>query len=83
MLTIDRKSIPPTLGYEEPDPEIHLDVVAGAARPWEPGTDPVQLVRVRRPQRLPGHLPCLGGPDRLRAAGVPDVGPRPPSVVTP
>ena len=25
------------LGYEEPDPEIHLDVVAGAARPWEPG----------------------------------------------
>ena len=29
--------IPPTAGYEEPDPEIHLDVVAGAARPWEPG----------------------------------------------
>jgi 3-oxoacyl-[acyl-carrier-protein] synthase II len=37
VLTIDRRSIPPTLGYEQPDPEIHLDVVAGAARPWEPG----------------------------------------------
>ena len=37
VLTIDRKSIPPTLGYEQPDPEIHLDVVAAAARPWEPG----------------------------------------------
>jgi len=37
VLTIDRKSIPPTLGYEQPDPEIHLDVVAGSARPWEPG----------------------------------------------
>ena len=37
VLTIDRRSIPPTLGYEQPDPEIHLDVVAGSARPWEPG----------------------------------------------
>jgi len=37
VLTIARSSIPPTLGYEEPDPEIHLDVVAGSARPWEPG----------------------------------------------
>ena len=29
--------IPPTAGYEELDPEIHLDVVHGDARPWEPG----------------------------------------------
>ena len=28
--------IPPTSGYEQPDPDIHLDVVAGAARPWDP-----------------------------------------------
>jgi 3-oxoacyl-[acyl-carrier-protein] synthase II len=37
VLTIARASIPPTVGYEEADPEIHLDVVAGSARPWEPG----------------------------------------------
>lgn len=36
-LTIERRLIPPTAGYEEPDPEIHLDVVAGEPRPWEPG----------------------------------------------
>ena len=35
-LTIDRGQIPPTAGYEEPDPEIHLDVVHGQARAWEP-----------------------------------------------
>jgi 3-oxoacyl-[acyl-carrier-protein] synthase II len=28
--------IPPTSGYEQPDPEIPLDIVAGTARPWEP-----------------------------------------------
>jgi 3-oxoacyl-[acyl-carrier-protein] synthase II len=36
VLTIDRREIPPTAGYEEPDPEIHLDVVHGEARPWDP-----------------------------------------------
>ena len=35
-LTIDRRLIPPTAGYEQPDPEIHLDVVHGQPRPWEP-----------------------------------------------
>jgi 3-oxoacyl-[acyl-carrier-protein] synthase II len=35
-LTIDRALIPPTAGYEQPDPEIHLDVVHGQARPWDP-----------------------------------------------
>ena len=37
VLTIAHASIPPTVGYEQPDPEIHLDVVSGEARPWEPG----------------------------------------------
>ena len=37
VLTIARASIPPTVGYEDADPEIHLDIVAGSARPWEPG----------------------------------------------
>jgi 3-oxoacyl-[acyl-carrier-protein] synthase II len=37
VLTIDRGVIPPTAGYAEPDPEITLDVVAGAPRPFTPG----------------------------------------------
>jgi 3-oxoacyl-[acyl-carrier-protein] synthase II len=35
-LAIDRRLIPPTAGYEQPDPEIHLDIVHGEARPWQP-----------------------------------------------
>ena len=64
VLTIDRREHPA-------DPRLR------AARPGDPprrggrigptvgaGADPVQLLRVRRPQRLPGHLPCLSGPSR-------------------
>jgi 3-oxoacyl-[acyl-carrier-protein] synthase II len=36
-LTIQHKLIPPTAGLTELDPEIRLDVVTGAARPWSPG----------------------------------------------
>jgi 3-oxoacyl-[acyl-carrier-protein] synthase II len=36
-LTIERRLIPPTVGLEEQDPEIHLDIVRDAAREWEPG----------------------------------------------
>ncbi len=36
-LTIDLRTIPPTAGLTELDPEIHLDVVYPDARPWEPG----------------------------------------------
>lgn len=35
-LSIERALIPPTSGYEQPDPDIHLDIVAGSARPWDP-----------------------------------------------
>jgi len=35
-LAIDTKLIPPTAGFEVADPEIPLDVVHGAARPWDP-----------------------------------------------
>jgi len=35
-LSIERRLIPPTAGHEQPDPEIHLDVVHGEARSWEP-----------------------------------------------
>jgi 3-oxoacyl-[acyl-carrier-protein] synthase II len=36
VLSMGHRLIPPTSGYEQPDPEIPLDVVAGSARPWEP-----------------------------------------------
>ena len=36
VLTIDRATIPPTAGYEEPDPEITLRVVHGQPLTWEP-----------------------------------------------
>jgi 3-oxoacyl-[acyl-carrier-protein] synthase II len=36
VLSIQHGLIPPTSGYEEPDPDIQLDVVAGTARPWDP-----------------------------------------------
>jgi 3-oxoacyl-[acyl-carrier-protein] synthase II len=35
-LTIKHKLIPPTAGHEQPDPQILLDIVHGAPRPWEP-----------------------------------------------
>jgi 3-oxoacyl-[acyl-carrier-protein] synthase II len=37
VLSIRHRLIPPTAGHEQPDPEIHLDVVHGEPRPWEPG----------------------------------------------
>jgi 3-oxoacyl-[acyl-carrier-protein] synthase II len=37
VLTLGHRLIPPTAGLQELDPEIHLNVVMGAARPWEPG----------------------------------------------
>ncbi|MGA2530617.1 MAG: beta-ketoacyl-ACP synthase II [Acidimicrobiales bacterium] len=36
-LSIERRLIPPTVGLEQLDPEIHLDVVRDVAREWEPG----------------------------------------------
>ncbi|HEX3461932.1 MAG TPA: beta-ketoacyl-ACP synthase II [Acidimicrobiales bacterium] len=37
VLSIEHRLIPPTSGYEQPDPDINLDIVAGEARFWEPG----------------------------------------------
>jgi 3-oxoacyl-[acyl-carrier-protein] synthase II len=36
-LSIERCLIPPTVGLEQQDPEIHLDIVLNSARQWEPG----------------------------------------------
>jgi 3-oxoacyl-[acyl-carrier-protein] synthase II len=37
VLSIDRGLIPPTYGCEQQDPEIHIDVVTGAPRPFVAG----------------------------------------------
>jgi 3-oxoacyl-[acyl-carrier-protein] synthase II len=37
VLSIEHRLIPPTAGYQQPDPEIPLDVVHGPPRPWTPG----------------------------------------------
>ncbi|MGI9118535.1 MAG: beta-ketoacyl-[acyl-carrier-protein] synthase family protein [Acidimicrobiales bacterium] len=37
LLSMDRGLIPPTAGLVNLDPEMTIDVVAGSARPWEPG----------------------------------------------
>ncbi len=58
--------IPPTSGYEQPDPDIHLDIVAGAARPWEPA--PV----LSNSFGFGGHNGCLvHRPRPERPAGTP------------
>ncbi len=36
-LSIAHGIIPPTAGLTELDPEIHIEVVTGAPRPWQPG----------------------------------------------
>lgn len=36
VLTLHHATIPPTAGYEEPDPEIMLRIVHGAPMRWEP-----------------------------------------------
>jgi len=36
VLTIHNATIPPTAGYEEPDPEINLRIVHGEPLAWEP-----------------------------------------------
>ena len=37
LLSIEHKAIPPTANTVNVDPEMDIDLVRGAARPWEPG----------------------------------------------
>ena len=37
LLSMEHRLIPPTAGHTKPDADMHIDVVHGAPRPWEPG----------------------------------------------
>jgi 3-oxoacyl-[acyl-carrier-protein] synthase II len=37
LLSFEKRLIPPTAGTTEVDPAVTVDLVTGAARPWEPG----------------------------------------------
>ena len=73
-LTIERALIPPTVGLEELDPEIHLDVVTGAATPVHPGPGALQQLRLRRPQRLPRARARSGTAERPAGLADADLG---------
>ncbi len=54
ILTLQHQRIPPTINYEQPDPAIPLDVVPYKARDARVTPRHVQLVRLRRAERLAG-----------------------------
>jgi len=37
LLSIEHRLIPPTAGTTQIDPDVHIDLVVGGPRPWEPG----------------------------------------------
>ena len=51
VLTLETGIYPPTIGYETPDPECDVDVVANVARRGKADIVAQQLARVRRLQR--------------------------------
>ena len=77
VFTIETGIYPPTIGYETPDPECDVDVVANVARRGKSRRRRQQLARVRRLQR--GHGLREAGPpaaDPARAFGGGSVTPR-------
>jgi len=63
-----RRVVPPTLGYEEPDPELDLDYVPGRARTLEPRANGAgdRFVALSNSFGFGGHnaVLCLGVPAR-------------------
>ena len=53
--TMQSGVIPPTINYKVPDPTINLDVVPNVAREAAGRHGALQLLRLRRPERLPDH----------------------------
>ena len=52
LLAVNRGVLPPTINYEEPDPECDLDYIPNESREADIRIADQQLVRVRRAQRL-------------------------------
>ena len=63
LLTLEHQRIPPTINHNVPDPAISARRRAqrGARRAGHPRH--LQFVRLRRPERLPGHDPGAGVSD--------------------
>ena len=54
LMTLEHQRIPPTINHHVPDPTIPLDVVPNIARDCSRALCDLQLLRVRRPKRVPG-----------------------------
>ena len=59
VLALRDGMLPPTINYEEPDPECDLDYIPNEARRTGRRRRRLELVRLRRPQRL-DRRPPLG-----------------------
>ena len=58
LQALRERVVPPTLGLEEPDPELRLDYVPGQARALEPG-DPARAVALSTSFGFGGHNAVL------------------------
>ena len=54
LMTLEHQRIPPTINYDMPDPAIPLDVVPNVARDADDAAGDLELVRLRRPERVAG-----------------------------
>ena len=59
VLAIRDQIAPPTINLEVPDPECDLDYVPNHARPMKIDYALIQLVRIRRNERLPDFQKAL------------------------
>ena len=76
VLALDRGVLPPTINLDNPDPECDLDYIPHTARKASGGRRHVQLVRLRRHERLPDlpqipEIRCLPSRTSSSESGIP------------
>ena len=76
VLALARGLIPPTINYEERDPDCDLDYVPNVARKAADRDRALQLVRFRRHERVARIPQGRSGRLRRAAGGLPGAGPR-------